>query len=278
MIGVGINLAKMGILGGDAGVGLGVGGGAPSYSAEATAYFAAMSSQPDDTRKAVIDAFITTLVSEGIWAKLDAAGIVRAHDAQAARLWLTDPARSATVVGSPTFTADRGYTGVPSTGYLDSGFNAAVDGSNYTQNDCCFGGYLTPGVGTDTAVTVYMMGSSSSTMRLAPRAVSDTVRARINSASETVSAISAVATRAGLTAAQRTGAALTEVFRNGASVGTDTDASTALASASVHLLTANGSGTVIDNQMGFWWAGGSLTSGQHAALDTAWDTYVAATT
>lgn len=72
-------------------------GGGSGYSAEAIAYFAGMSVQPDATRKGQLDTLITSLKSAGVWAKLDALYIMAAHDAQAARVNAVAPGSVATI-------------------------------------------------------------------------------------------------------------------------------------------------------------------------------------
>lgn len=259
-----------------------IGSAEPSaaYSPEATALFAAMTVQPNATRKGVIDTFIETMISDGVWAKIDALWVPRAHDAQAGRLNWKSPSNFAlTAVNSPTFTTDRGYAGNASSMYLDTGWDAATNGSNYTQNSGSYGLYLTPGVGTDTATnSAIPMGTSNA--YLIPRSTADNFRGQINSA--IVSVITGTAsTRLGLTAFNRSGATAVQAYRNGASAGTDNDVSETLTVNDFYLLAYNSGGGVssaVNNQIGFAFVGGSLTSGEHAALDAALDTYITATT
>lgn len=101
----------------------------PSYSAEAEAYFAAMSVQPSTALKDLVEALITTLKADGNFTGWIGLGPV--HDAQAARVNLVNPAQVATVGGSPVFTAKQGYAGDNTAAYLDSG----VAGSALTDTD-----------------------------------------------------------------------------------------------------------------------------------------------
>lgn len=103
-----------------------LGGGVPSFTAEAQTLFSRMSSAPDATRKGHIDTLIRSLKSAGVWSKLDLLYIMAAHDAQSARLnWVQD-AYNCSEVNSPAFTVNRGYTGNGSSSYLDTGFNPAT--------------------------------------------------------------------------------------------------------------------------------------------------------
>jgi hypothetical protein len=80
-------------------------------NSEASTYVAAMSVQPDITRKAAIDTLIGSLKSAGIWTTIDVLSLFAAHDSQAAVLNAKDPTKVWTPVNSPTFTVDRGFTG-----------------------------------------------------------------------------------------------------------------------------------------------------------------------
>lgn len=104
------------------------------YDPAATALFARMTVQPDNTRKGLINTLITSLKSNGIWANLDALYVMAAHDAQAARLnWVQD-LYNLTAVNSPTFTVDRGYAGDGSSSYLNTGLNPGAGGLKFVTN------------------------------------------------------------------------------------------------------------------------------------------------
>lgn len=261
-----------------------IGSAEPSaaYSPEATALFAAMTVQPDATRKGVIDTFIETMISDGVWAKIDALWVPRAHDAQAGRLNWKSPSNFAlTAVNSPTFTTDRGYEGNASSMYLDTGWNPATNGVNYTQNSMSAGGYLTPSIGPDTASARAMLGCvNTHRLELFPRSNSDRYLGAANSAQDFVAGST---TRYGLTAINRAASTTMFYYRNGSSAGSVSENSTGVpvAGQSMFLLAVNSTGnpaSYLDNQIGFAFVGGSLTSGEHAALDAALDTYITATT
>lgn len=88
----------------------------PTPEAETTALIARMSSPPDSTRQGHINTFIKALKDGGVWSKMDVLFVFASHDAQSSLLdWKNlggSGAYDATVVlGAPTFTTDRGYTG-----------------------------------------------------------------------------------------------------------------------------------------------------------------------
>lgn len=115
------------------------GGSIVSYSPEADALFAAMSVEPDATRKGIINTLIEGLIADGVWVKLDWLNLLAAHDAQAAQLnWIT-PAKTLTATNSPTFTTDRGYTGNGTNAFLDTGELPAADGNKFSQSSATMG-------------------------------------------------------------------------------------------------------------------------------------------
>lgn len=117
---------------------------------EKTALVAAMSVAPDSTRQTLINTTIEKLklyktsFGDSLWSRLDFLVMCWAHDAQAARINWKDPAQIGTVVGSPTFTVDRGYAGVLNSAYIDMGGVLSAQSGwllNSTLNQCSIGCY-----------------------------------------------------------------------------------------------------------------------------------------
>lgn len=104
-------------------------------SAESRTLFAAMTTKPTAARKKLIDRTIKSLKSASVWSNLDRLFVLAAHDSQAALLnWINPGGTAAAAVSSPTFTADRGYTGNGSSSYVRTNFTPSSDGADYTQN------------------------------------------------------------------------------------------------------------------------------------------------
>ncbi len=251
-----------------------------SYTnAEAATLVAAMSSAPDDTRKGLIDTCIGAIKTAGVWTKLDCLWIRAAHDSQAALLdWkrLSD----STAVNSPTFTTDRGFTGDGSTSYINTNFTPSTDGVNYTQNSACMGAYLN--AGTDAASTSKnAMGVLSTGVYFYiwpwySASAGSGVRARINNAANTTKGT--ITTAFGLTSANRSGASAVELYRNGSSLGTSTEASVGAPPKDVFELGYNNNNTGLsganDYRIAASFVGGSLTSTEHADLFAAIEAYL----
>lgn len=101
------------------------------------AYVAAMSVKPTATRTRLIDNLVRSLVSSGAWNYLSSMPLLKSHDSQAARVDLINPSNVYSLIGTPTFAVDAGYTMSGSNG-LNSGMNLSTD-AKYKQNDAHLG-------------------------------------------------------------------------------------------------------------------------------------------
>lgn len=80
-----------------------------SYSPEAVALFARMTTQPSVSRKRLIDLTIRYLITNAVWSDLDALYLFAAHDSQAGALnWKS----SSFGMTGGAFATDLGFTGV----------------------------------------------------------------------------------------------------------------------------------------------------------------------
>ncbi len=112
-------------------------GAGASGSCSSSSSFLARTSGLDATHTSAYDALICGLVTDGIFSKLDFLQVYATQDSTTANLNLVSTNFTAVPHGSPTFTVDRGYTGVDgsTTVYVDSTFNPATASSpNFVQN------------------------------------------------------------------------------------------------------------------------------------------------
>jgi hypothetical protein len=155
------------------------GGVAPAYEAEATALFARMTTQPDVTRKGVINSTIAALKTASLWTPLRALYMTAAHEAATAMLNWRGDVYNLTAYGSPLFTVDKGFAGDGSGAYFDSGFAPSAAGQAANSN------LLGVGVGTDraaaTTVTAGARVISSNITQIVPFAVGNAAYYRANS-------------------------------------------------------------------------------------------------
>lgn len=157
--------------------------------AETTALVAAMSVAPTTTRKNLINAVIEELkltsadLGGSLWDRLDGIGCCEAHDAQAARIDWKNPSRIGTVVGSPTFTVDRGYVGVLNTSYIDMGFQLSID-TGYQLNSTLNQSHIGVATGSVTNTTSIAVGTTS--FNIMPKSSNQLTASLWSSAARTV--------------------------------------------------------------------------------------------
>lgn len=245
-------------------------GGYVFTNAEADALVARFTTEPDDTRKGLIDAWWTTVKAAGVSASdLDIFYMLAAADSQAARQnWIAD-AYHATAVNSPSFVADRGYTGNGSTSYLDTGFNPTTASSpKYTLNDASMGIFCR------TNVQEQARDIGHTNAFIAARSSADTVLARANEASTTGVALVSV-TSVGQTSWSRTASDAYQVRKNGADLGTlQTSITTAISNENLRVL--SGVVSAGTKQACAAWFGKSLSAAKDLAIYNATLTYLQA--
>ena len=122
----------------------GSGGGGGGHSAEALAYLARTVGGNEGGNGANIATLIDGLVSDGVWAKLDALYVLAQQNRTDAMLNLVGTSYPLTLFGSfqgadPIYSYQAGFSNFAN-GSLDSGFNAAIAPSpHYTQNNASLG-------------------------------------------------------------------------------------------------------------------------------------------
>jgi hypothetical protein len=92
---------------------------------------------PTDSVKVKQNTLLTTMKTDGVWAKLDVF-YVFAQDGGSAfgtLNWKNPNANQSTLVNSPTFVNNRGFQGNGTSSYIDTNFNSATQGVQYTQNN-----------------------------------------------------------------------------------------------------------------------------------------------
>lgn len=93
----------------------------PPANQPALDYFAAMTAQPDATRKGLLNDMIAGMIADGSWALIKRFGLLASHDAQSSLVDVAFPAKAIVPVNSPIFTVDRGYKSNGSSSYIDVG-------------------------------------------------------------------------------------------------------------------------------------------------------------
>jgi hypothetical protein len=181
------------------------------------------------TRRALVDALISGLKTDGVWSKLDRLWLFAAENATSALVDVKD-GQLATAVSSPTFTTDRGYTGNGSSSYIDSNYNPTTNATNFVQNSgCAFGWSNTSGVDGGGLV-----GQSNVNIAIVPKYTDNNTYWGINTAAnESTDSLSG---DTGLWVANRSGTSAEQLYLNGSSVHTGTVVSQAIQSVNLYAL------------------------------------------
>jgi hypothetical protein len=201
----------------------------PGYEAEALTLQRAMSAPLQEPRLKAYSDFYGRMKREQILPFIEIAYCLAAHDAQAARLNLKSPGSfNASVVSTPTFTTDRGYTPDGAGKYLTTGWNPATQATLFAQNDAHIAAWnRVSGAGN----SKFLAGNSgSSGVVVASRFTTDQALTRVN---DTGGQVANNGNPAGLCMGNRVSSGLRETWVNGVSKGTVSVASAAPVSAVV---------------------------------------------
>jgi hypothetical protein len=108
-----------------------------AYSAAATQFLSRIA-DPGTPRKNLIAALIDGCVTDGVWSLIYGLWIRAADNSTTAKTNWKSSSYTSIQHGTLTFTADHGFTGDGSTGYLDNGFD---NKTGFSQNSWSFGYY-----------------------------------------------------------------------------------------------------------------------------------------
>ena len=93
---------------------------------------------PSDAVKLKQNTLLASLKASGVWAKLDVFYVFAVDNnasAFATLNWKNPNANQSTLVSSPTFVNNGGFQGNGTSSYIDTNFNPATQGVQYTQNN-----------------------------------------------------------------------------------------------------------------------------------------------
>lgn len=245
----------------------------PSYSAEALAVFAAMTTPPSTARKNLIDNLIVGLKTDGVWTLLTSLQIYAAADSQAALVDWANVSRVPTLTAAPTFTADNGFTTNGTTQFIDTLVNPTSSvGSNGTtaamgQNSNSMSSWCLTNVQM-AASPVGWFASQGFTIQ--PRSTTDQFSYR---ASVSTATLGASTDARGHWNTFRTGATSEGLYKNGVTAGSDGNTSAALVSATLRV-GSSGAASFSANQFAMFHAGSSMTPTQRLAFYNRLRTYM----
>jgi len=206
------------------------------FDPDALLYINQLSPTPSDAYKNAVNTLVQTLKTDGNWNELDRFWIHATEYQQNARISLVNPTSTAiTEVSSPTWTANQGYTGNGTSMYLNTNYNTSTNSVKFTQNSGSIGVYNR----TNVAENKEDMGNLSASTANTVRCKQTTDGTQVGALNQASGISIAVADARGLAASVRTGASAVALWKNGASITTNTNASLALPNYNIFVLCLN---------------------------------------
>lgn len=216
----------------------------PGMSAEVS-QFLARTSGLDATHTNAYTALIDGLVADGIWAKLDRLCIFATQNQTTALLNLVSSSYGGITHNSPTFTADRGFTGNGTSTYIETQFiPSSASSPKFVQNSCHTSTWnLTNSTSTGIAIGNIAPARGASNMH--PKYTDGNAYFRISGSAATSGV--AMSDARGHFIANRSGASSVQGYKNGSSVLTNSDTSVAVCTVQFYDLAYNNNGPATDN-------------------------------
>lgn len=243
--------------------------GAPD-DADTLAYFAAWTSPPTahGARWELVNTLIVGLKADGVWPLLDRLWLAQT-DEQATRLDVRNPAKSLVATNSPTFLADRGFTGDGATSYLSFNEVPAATGNAFSLDSAAFGVYCNQQTGSGARAHVGPVSGAQAMISPSSNST-DTYRAN----DVTSGTIPNAATRLGFRQMVRESAAQRRFYLDGVDVANDTTASTAIPTSP--LCFGRSASAYSADRFAAGYSGGALTAAKVAAMDARVTAYLTA--
>lgn len=243
------------------------------YDPDAKAYFAALTTQPDTTRKGLINNLVVGLKADNLWAKIDWLLLLASQDyattKQANRVNLRNPAKIATANGTLTYSA-IGVQGNGSNGEISINENWGAAGNVYAQNSAFLISYVNGGTGSQDE-DVGNPGGTRQLLSSSQSSVSEQM-ALNNTTSSSYTVTSSGKT--GSRILTRTASTTTILYKNGVAVNTNSTASTSTGTNDGSIF--GGNGLFSASRMSIAGSGGGLSATEAANLHTRILTFLTA--
>lgn len=239
---------------------------APVYDTDAQAYFdavvAAGGAALDATHKSAFNTFVVSAKAASLWTKFERCHWLANQHATAAKVCLKSLGTTQVPAGTITFTADRGYAGNGSNGYLNTNFILAgsIDSSHLALYN------RTNRVSAD---TVSDMGAYDDTRMwsIACSYINNTYMRNFDVGGN----VGFAATAQGFWVNNRSGGAATQHYRNGVALPSLTQISLGALAIPIFIGAMDHSGVAEEfttDQYAFWCGGSSLSAGDVTNLNT----------
>lgn len=232
----------------------------------------AMTTEPTFARSVLIDNFFKTIRPAGIVDALDAIYVTAAEDSQAATLNWLDPTKfNLTIVGTPTFTQNKGFTGNGTNAYLNTNYTFGQGKATQDNNS--------GGIWTNSAINENRIAMGINNWLIYPRNTGFNIETRNHTTASNTTTFGGL-NSVGLVAMSRSSASTYMVYKDGVLRNTLSNTSTTPSAHPVLLLAQNNStGTAINFSnriVNAAFIGRALTDSQQTTLYNAFNTYLTA--
>jgi hypothetical protein len=222
-----------------------------------------------------------TTNGKSVWGRMDLLYIFAQKTNDGAEIMWKAPAGDFNLSDGDTitFTQYRGYTGDGTNDYLNTSFNTSTDAVNISQDSITFGGWVLNNV-SSTSQTIggnYDTDGTDSRIFLNPR--NNTIAATYITADASMSGTISPATSAGLTVVTRSASNVTELYKDGVSIGTDTDTRRYLPPENLYILAQcrDGAAYIFSGlEVAIIFLMDKITDEESAAIYTIFHTYLTA--
>lgn len=219
------------------------GGGGPSPGVNAAAFLARTSGLDTTHTNAYID-FINGLDTDGLFSKFDFLHIYATQNSTTALLNLVSTNFNGTSNGSPTFTADRGFTGTDAsaTKYIDTGFNPTTASSpQFVQNSAHLSAWNLTASNNANPIIGSVGSGGNNQNNIYPQYTDNITYCRINGSNHggTFNAISPTGHYIG----NRSSSSAMQSYRNGSALTPQTNTSQAPLNGNFYTIASNNNGT-----------------------------------
>ncbi len=208
---------------------------------------------------------------------LDALYIFATNTTTTAALNLCGTSYSLITHGTITFSADHGYTGNGTTGYLDPVFvPSTVTTPNFVQNSASVGGYILNSRASGSGNAGAIVGAGNTVfVLLLPLDSSNRIQYDMNL---NATIVVANTNAQGFLVSTRTSSVLTSVYRNGNTtpVGTDTTASAGVSTDSITIAAVDGASNFSSDQISAVFIGAGLSSASMQLISNRVNAYMTA--
>lgn len=115
----------------------------PAFGAEFQAVYDSWAVKPTEADALLMNTMVASLVSTGVWAKLDIFDVFAVHaEAEALTNWINPGTNDPTNVHATVWDAFEGYTGDGANDYINTNYNPGTDAINYALDDASGGVYI----------------------------------------------------------------------------------------------------------------------------------------